>query len=276
MILAAALAFVAVFGAATQARAGITRLATPDGTRFAIVGTKGPAPAPALLIFAGSIEQTLDPTFYPLANRLKDERGFLLITLDLPCHGADRRDGEPASIAGWRTRIDKQEHVIPTFVAKVSSVLDFLVSERYADPARIFAAGTSRGGFLAFHVAAADARVKAVVAFAPVTDLLVLAEFAGVSNPAAVQALGAASLAPRLAGRPIWMCIGNYDTRVGTDSAVLFMRKVVESSVAAGKHPDIELLIQPSEGHSIAADSHDKAAAWLASRFPDLSVSQHK
>jgi alpha-beta hydrolase superfamily lysophospholipase len=263
MILAAVVAWLAV----TAAQAQIVRLATPGGTPFAIVGRKAAKPAPTLLIFAGSIEQTLDEKFYPLATKLKQERGFLLVTLDLPGHGADRREGEPASIASWRTRMERGERVIENFVAKVSPVLDYLVSEGYADPARIVAAGTSRGGFMAFHAAAAEARIRAVMAFAPVTDLLALSEFTGMQDHAGVRALAAENLAPRLAGRPIWMCIGNHDTRVDTDRAIRFTRRVVECAVAAGKRPDIELWVQPSEGHQIAPDSHEKAAAWLVTRI---------
>jgi len=256
-----------VLGGSAGAQGEIVRLAAPNGTRFAIVGMKAAKPAPTLLIFAGSIEQTLDAKFYPLATKLRQERGFLLVTLDLPGHGADRREGEPASIAAWRTRMEKGERVIQDFVAKVPPVLDYLVAEGYADPARIVAAGTSRGGFIAFHVAAADARIKAVVAFAPVTDLLALSEFTGMQDHAEVRALAAERLAARLAGRPIWMCIGNHDTRVDTDRAIHFTRRIVECAVAAGTRPDIELLVQPTAGHQIAPDSHEKAAAWLAERF---------
>ena len=85
-------------------------------------------------------------------------------------------------------------------------------------------------------------------------------------DDALTRSLSAVHLAPRLAGRPIWMCIGNNDNRVGTDSAIRFSRRVVEAAVAAGAHPDIELVISPSKGHTIAADSHDRAAAWLLAR----------
>jgi esterase FrsA len=163
--------------------------------------------------------------------------------------------------------MEKGERVIENFAAKVSPVLDYLVAEGYADPARIVAAGTSRGGFMALHAAAADARIRAVMAFAPVTDLLALKEFSGVRNQAGVRALATENLAPRLACRPIWICIGNHDTRVDTDRAIRFTRRVVECAVAAGKRPDIELWVQPSEGHQIAPDSHEKAAAWLATRI---------
>src|SRR5205823_4645299 len=79
--------------------------------------------------------------------------------------------------------------------------------------------------------AAADARVGAVAAFAPVTDLLVLREFHGMEKHAATKALDLREHAGKLAGRPIWVCIGNNDERVGTDQLIGLTRKVVAASL---------------------------------------------
>jgi dienelactone hydrolase len=240
---------------------------TPSGVEFALGGPKPASPGPVLLMFAGTIAQTLEPKFYPLAERLRAERGFLPVTMDIPNFGADHHEGEPTGLAGWRTRIEKGDDTIGKFVARARSVLDYLIAEKYADPARIYLAGTSRGGFLAFHTAAADPRIRAIITFAPVTDLIALSEFSGLWNHAPTRALNTIHLAARLAGRPIWMCIGNNDDRVNTDYAIQFSRRVVEASIAAGKHPDIEMVLQTSKGHTIAPESHGHAADWLESRF---------
>jgi dienelactone hydrolase len=251
---------------ATAAAQQPLRLKTDSGVEFAISGRKSPAPAPVILLFAGSIDQTLAPEYYRLGERLRDERGFLEVTVDIPCHGADRRPGEAAAMAGWRARIEKGENTIAAFTAKVTSVIDYLIAEGYADSKRIFASGRSRGGFLALHAAAADPRIKAVIDFAPVTELTALQEFSGMWNHAPTRALSALHLAPRLAGRPVWICIGNNDDRVGTAYAIELSRRLVEAALSAGAEPDVELWVQPSKGHSTAPDSQDRAAAWLMAR----------
>ena len=63
--------------------------------------------------------------------------------------------------------------------------------------------------------------VKCVAAFAPVTDLLALREFRGMEKHAATRSLAIINYADKLAGRPIWLCIGNQDDRVDTDKCLL-------------------------------------------------------
>ena len=174
-----------VFSAAQLAPFGyaeLTCLSTPDGIRFGLVGAKQTKPAPTLLIFAGSLEQSLEDANYNGAGTVAAQHGFLLVSLDLPSHGRQKRVDERAGLDGWRDRIAKGENIVAQFVAQASSVLDFLIAQGYTDPARVAVSGTSRGGFLALHLAAADPRVHSVVAFAPVTDLLALREFAGIGN----------------------------------------------------------------------------------------------
>ena len=100
--------------------------------------------------------------------------------------------------------------------------MDYLITNGYTDPAKTNVCGTSRGGFAALHFAASDARVKCVAAFAPVTDLAVLSEFDGVGQKLSVRALALTEQTKNLAGRNIWLVIGDRDKRVGTDSAIDF------------------------------------------------------
>src|SRR5262249_30641235 len=135
-------------------------------------------------------------------GRLLIPHGYVCVSLDIPCHGADVRAGEQASgLAAWKGRIVNGENIAATFARKVSQVLDYLIAEKYTDPARVAVSGTSRGGFVAFHCAAADARIRQVIAFAPVTRLPTLTEFAGTESNEAVLALGAIHLAGKLVGR---------------------------------------------------------------------------
>jgi dienelactone hydrolase len=132
---------------------------TPGGTEFGILGTKPPAPAPVLFLFAADVERTLTDSAYNRVATLLAERGFVCVSLDAPCHGKDNKENAANPLATWRTRIEKGDDLVGGFNAKCTQVLDYLVAEHYADPARVAAAGISRGGFLAVHWAAAEPRV---------------------------------------------------------------------------------------------------------------------
>jgi dienelactone hydrolase len=240
-------------------------LEAPGGVRFALLGGKPSAPAPTLFVLAGAAQGSLESDDYNKVGRLLAGHGFLCVSLDLPCHGADRRPGEPEGLSGWRVRLEKGTDFVAEFNRKASAVLDYLVREKYTDPRRVAACGTSRGGFLALHFAAAEPRVRAVAAFAPVTDLLALREFAGMDRNGPARALGLAARAEKLAGRPLWLCIGNDDGRVGTDLAIAFTRRVVRAG--ARKPVPLELHVLPTVGHTIHATAHQEAAAWLLERM---------
>jgi dipeptidyl aminopeptidase/acylaminoacyl peptidase len=124
----------------------------------------------------------------------------------------------------------------------------------------VITVGTSRGGFLAVHWAAADPRVRAVAAIAPVTDLRGLTEFKGMENHAGTEAIALDHCAEKLVGRAIWVCIGNNDERVSTENCIRFTRKVVAASVAQGKRANVELHVTTAEGHGTHLTAHDEVA----------------
>jgi dienelactone hydrolase len=248
-------------------------LHTPTGVRFGLLGNKGPSPAPTLLVFSARMEDSLGNEAYIKAGRILAGRGYLCVSLDLPCHGEDAKAGEPEGLAGWRARLEKGEDLLGGFLARVSAVLDYLIQEGYTDPRKVAACGTSRGGFIAMHVAAADARVRCAAGFSPVTNLLALREFAGMEQHAATRALALTQAAPRLAGRPIWVMIGNNDRRVSTDDAIAFTRAVVAASVAQEQPARVELRVAPAPphptGHYTPTNAHEEAAAWIWARLEE-------
>lgn len=255
--------------AATQAPAEISLniLKTPAGVRFGVLGPKPAAPAPVLFVFANDIAGTLQNESYNKIGKLLAAQGVVSVAIDLPCHGESVVPGEPPGLDGWAARLKNDKDPIPSLVKDASAVLDFLITEGYADAAKVTACGTSRGGFSALHFAAGEPRVRCVAAFAPVTDLLALREFKGMEGHARTNELALAKLAYKLAGRPVWMCIGNYDERVDTDRAISFTREVVKSSVATKKPALIELHVMTSLGHTIHPTAHDEAASWIAGQL---------
>jgi dienelactone hydrolase len=242
----------------------VKSMTTPAGVRFALMGEKKAKPAPTLFVLANAAEETLKHATYNHSGLLLAEKGVLCVALDVPGHGKDVRPGELGGLDAWRSRLEKGDPWLADFTKRASAVLDHLIKEGYTDAEKVAVCGTSRGGFLALHWAAADSRVGAAAAFAPVTDLLVLREFHGMEKHAATKALDLREHAGKLAGRPIWVCIGNNDERVGTDQVIGFTRKVVAASLAAKKPAPVELHVMPTAGHSVHDTAYDEAAAWLA------------
>jgi dienelactone hydrolase len=238
-------------------------LKTTDGVEFAIVGEKPGEPAPTLFIFALDTAGTLNREIYRQAGNLLADKGWLCVSLDLPCHATQRRKGEATELKGWRQRIDAGENIMEEFTGRAKKVLDYLVTEKYTDPNRVAACGTSRGGFSACHFAIAEPRVKCVAAYAPVADLAALREFRGAENSPLVKSLALANHVGKLAGRGVWIVIGDNDQRVGTDNVIEFARKLSAAAVAKKVPRHIELYVASVEGHSTPPDTAEKSAAWI-------------
>ncbi len=246
----------------------VLRLKTDEGVPFALWGTKVQYPAPTLLIFSATIDESLGNPYFRQGGNLLAEEGFLCVSMDLPGHGADQREGEPGGLAAWRFRSDQGEDFITPFTAQVKQVLDYLVAEGYTDPDRIAACGTSRGGFMAVQTAAVEARIRATAAYAPVTNLMALREFTGATNTDFVAGLSLLSRAEMLAGRSLWLIIGDRDERVSTDDCIAFGRRVTKVSLAQEKIADVTLIVQPEpKGHTTPAGAPEKSAAWIKEKI---------
>ncbi len=255
-------------------RAKPTLLKTTTGVEFGLLGAKPAAPAPTLFVFANDINTTLADPAYNKVGQLLAQQGYLCVTLDAPAHGKDADPKHPSELSAWRERIEHGDDLVAGFTSHCAKVLDYLIAEGYTDPNRVAAAGTSRGGFLALHFAAADPRVRCVVGFAPVTNLMALSEFAGMTTEPAARALSLVNVADKLVGRPIWVCIGNDDRRVSTDDAIAFTRTAVRSAVDKQKPAAIELHVTTSQGHSVHPTAHAEAAGWIAARVSEAAIQQ--
>jgi dienelactone hydrolase len=241
---------------------------TPKGVRYGIWPQKPAKPAPTLFIFAGGLGDALNNEYFRQSGNQLAKQGYLLVSVDLPCHGKEVRTGEPAGIDGWRFRGEKGENVVAEATGRFSQVLDDLIENQLTDPEKIAACGTSRGGYMAVQFAAADPRVKAAAAFAPVTDLLMLREFATTEKKAYFQKLSLHEQAEKLAGRAIWLIIGDRDDRVSTDAAIAFCRAVTAASLKQQKPALVDLLvISEPQGHTTPKGAAENAAAWIAAQL---------
>lgn len=237
-------------------------LTTPAGVRFGVIGEKPNVPAPTVFFFGKAIEDSLEsPTDQEALDTLGP--GVLKVSLDTPCHGAERRPGEPVSLSGWRYRLEHDDDIAADLVRRAKATLDYLIQERYTDSAKVAVFGVSRGGLMAFHFAAADSRVGPVAGFSPVTDLLTLHELSEMQHDERARALAAVRLADKLYRHPIWIMIGNTDDRVGTERAIEFTERIIEVAKTQAFVPPIELRVLPTKGHTTPDGAYGQAARWL-------------
>jgi len=237
-------------------------LETHSGIRFGCLGEKPTSPAPTLIVIGNELEYSLTNNEINEVGKLLESCGVKCFAIDVPCHGADQREQEPEGLKGWRSRLENEENMVLDFKQRISEVLNFLIQQGYSDSGKIGLAGTSRGGFLALHFMAAEPRVRCAVAFAPVTELTVLEEFHGLELHPLTRSLDLIHQSVKLAGKPMWMCIGNNDWRVGTDRLMKFTHSV-SSLVSKGIIAPVELHVMPTDGHYTHTSAHSEAAAWL-------------
>ncbi len=242
---------------------------TSDGVRYGLIEGGSTKPAPTVIVLnSHSATDVLQDPFGGRCAELLVGDGFHCVTIDLPCHGAEHRAGEPNELKGWAHRAAKQENFVADVNRRLSSVLDELIDRVLTDPARVVACGTSRGGFLACHFAAHDSRVGCVVAFAPVTDLTVLEEFRDLSDSQFVAQLSMSKIVDRLAGLPIWIVIGDRDQRVGTDQVHSIARQLIQVADRRNLPGRVQFqIVHEPRGHTLPPHVGDDAAAWVRTQL---------
>jgi acetyl esterase/lipase len=241
----------------------VKKMTTDAGTVFAMLPPHDGAPAPTLLLFAMAGPATLTTMPYSRVGQLLHAQGWNVVSIDLPCHGADRRTGEPEELAGWAARTAKGEDIVVTFQRQVNDVVAYLIAKNVADPDRIAAAGTSRGGFMVFQAAAGNPRLRAVAAFSPVTDLIALSEFSGLKSNALAMQLSLVNAAGKLADRAAWITIGDQDGRVGTERSIAFAKALTQAAGEKKVKARVDLHVVPVPGHTSLQAWHDQAATWF-------------
>jgi dienelactone hydrolase len=265
----------AITSVAAQERpvAEFVRETTPEGIEFGLWGEQQSEKAvPALVILAGDIEGTLGSAYFRQCGNELAGHGFLCISIDLPAHGRRVETDEASGLGGWRQLAERGTDFVAANNARLGAVLDHLVQAGRIDPERIAICGTSRGGYLALQFAAYDTRIKAAAAFAPVTELGALREFEGAEDLPLVKELALARQAERLAGRPVWIVIGDRDERVGTENAVELGDRLKASAAAQGRKNRAEILVLPEpRGHTTPEGAPGLAAKWIREQLDSVT-----
>jgi dienelactone hydrolase len=245
---------------------------TLHGTHYAMHTEKPAKPAPTLFIIGGSIDSIVmnKSRYYTLAGDTLTKSGWIYVVLDPACEGYQIKPGDPSSLGGWAVHCKQGTDFMKPYVEHCRDVLDHLIAAGFTDPQRIAVQGISRGGFCALHFAAAEPRINAVIGIAPVTNPLALQEFVGVTA-AQVAHVSLDQHLDKLAGRAVWMSIGNTDERVSTDDCISFARRLVATTRKL--RPELTLVpvhltVGTSLGHRAPDDAYPAAAAFLLGLMP--------
>lgn len=212
---------------------------------------------PALLIYLAMDRHTnLDVPPYRI---LPDEflaAGHRVASFDLPNHG-ELVDRYGESLTGIAAAMADGVDVFGRVAELGRSTIQSCTADMAKDTP-VFVAGTSRGGLSALHVMAAIPSVRAAAAFAPVTELAALHEFAHLASSPLLRRSCAISLVDRLAGRPLFVTIGRDDERVGTENCLAFCR-----ALRAAGSEGLVLTVTDEPGHTVPEDCYRRGAAFF-------------
>ena len=243
---------------------------TPDDIEYGVWGNVGVEAAPTLFMLAGTIDGTLGSAYFRQCGNELGELGYLVVSIDIPCHGTQTGEGQSVGLSGWSHRVGNGEDIVEESNARLSAVLDDLIKTGLADPDRIAVAGTSRGGFLAIHFAAHDTRVKCAAGFAAVTDLAALSEFRERQENELVKKLSLINQAEKLVGRPVWIITGDRDERVGTHHAIELAARLSAVAKERDIPSNVELhVMSEPRGHTTPRGASKLAADWISRQLEE-------
>jgi hypothetical protein len=220
----------------------------------------GPLPSFFYFALSGPDSLTLDPFNQPV--QFLHGQMIRIFSMTLPGH----ENGLPAANAMslWAEEMAKGIDCISPFIDSIQLAVDFAIKEKFIDVAKMATGGLSRGGFIAAHLAARDTRFRALLAFAPLTRLTTIKEFAQMQDNPLANSLDLLHLAAPLSDRHTRLYIGNNDTRVGTRNCFDFAMELVAKRKA--RTSPVELLLTPSigqHGHGTSPETFKDGVKWV-------------
>lgn len=242
----------------------IQQAKTPEGYRYGWVGAMPKKPMPTVLFLGGEVENNLSGEHLAKAIDLMCKK-VLCLTIDGPGEGADAAG--PPVLVHWAQQVGEGKDFVGMFVKRAGTVLSRLIKAGTVDPDRIGVFGTSRGAFVGLHLAAADSRIKAIAAFAPVTDPSVLTEFRQIDKAKKFAAASRAKFADKLYKTPIWLVIGTADDRVGTEEAIEFSQMMIRTAAQKKVSSVFELHVRHADGHRTPPGAYEQGAEWMMERL---------
>ncbi|HHW31586.1 MAG TPA: prolyl oligopeptidase family serine peptidase [Clostridiaceae bacterium] len=192
------------------------------------------------------------------------EAGHRVISFDIPCHGERIDERYGSEIAGLRKMYVASENVFEQMAEECSCVVDYIIKQGLAESGQIAICGCSRGGYMALRAFASDKRIAAASAISPVTDWRCLLEFERERNSVALARERLLNYVDGMAGRPIYMAIGNNDTRVSTESCKELYEAIRKCNRKSGLDDSVaELTITNDPGHTLSTEYRRKCGEFL-------------
>lgn len=215
-----------------------------------------------LLTFSSTRQASFYEEPFDIPARIFAGAGHAVVSFDLPNHG-EQVNGFGQGIDGLRAAFCAGQDPFAHFVEQAIAVIDDCLAQGVG-LGGIFACGVSRAGYCALRLAAADKRIDGVAGLAPVVDWRNLREFAAVREQADVALLALDHRAEALAGRAIFLAIGNYDQRVSSAACVRFGLRLAELEAARNLSDSaLQLHVVAADGHSLSVDWRRAGAEFL-------------
>ena len=226
---------------------------------------KGRAPYPVMVLVHGYTSSKEQATSL-VAGRFV-ERGFAVLALDLPMHGA--RPGPPEALFDEHDP-GKSYDLLVQAVVDIRQLIDLAESRKELDTSKgVYLVGYSMGGWLAALAGGAERRVSAMILMVPISEATPLnpkAQPKGKTPPKPKNEpaplldkypnLRPTGAIARFAPRPVLIQAGELDG---------YLRKsAVDALLAAARQPK-ELRWYPC-GHILNDAALTDAAAWLTDR----------
>ena len=186
-----------------------------------------------LMTFAADRHTSLKTHPFCIQTEMFLEMGHRVLSFDLPNHG-ERINEYGSEITGLRNSFIHGCDPFEMYVEDAIATVDYCIEHAYARPGRIVVGGTSRAGYMVLRHLAADDRICAAAAFAPVTDWRYLDEFSGDRERKDVADLTLSCYCEKLGGKKIFIAIGNHDKRVSTASCCRFYLDLLDTNVPDG------------------------------------------
>ncbi len=145
---------------------------------------------PALLVRLGSHRRsTIEQRPFSILIDAFVSAGHRAVGIDLPFHGDRIQPGGEEGIVGMCRAVLAGNDPFCAVAKDGIACVDACVRRGLVSEDRVLTCGGSRSGYCALRFAAADRRVRAIAALAPVTDWRALKELAGVRDDPKVEAL---------------------------------------------------------------------------------------
>lgn len=208
------------------------------------------AQTPIAVFIGDPATDGIDPAIYGTLVADLEAKGYVIEFTPIPWNG---------DLNYWRQVAQTTPNWMSVYTQDFASSVTG--KQVLASTAPVVLVGTSRAAWCAFWLSATFPKFHTVVAFSPLIDVSIIAEFAGFTNPLG-NALNPYGIASLLGQRSIFIEAGIDDQRVGTvpDAGI--------SSFIGRSNPNADLTVnlRPPALHQAPPGAFTDAVGWLAQR----------